>query len=678
MFIKLKINQKVNNKCRYILPALLFYFLPGLVFAQVKDSSAVILKKVVVSKPIVPNTFKNIIPAQSLNVQTLQQINAQSVGDAARYFSGVLIKDYGGVGGLKTISVRSLGGTNTGITYDGIPVSDVQSGQIDLSRFSSTFVQSLNLYQANPSNLLSPARAYASSSVLSITTNTFNELNFSKSKWQAGLKAGSFGLWQPFAGIYLPTGKASAISANAEMVSSKGDYPFYINNGNLSEKAKRENSKIKSFQGEINFIKQFKDSSTWQTKASGYTSKRGLPGAVIFYNNRSVQKLWNEDIFLQSRYNKKFNEGTSLLVLAKYSHNYTRYIDPDFLNNSGGRDDRYKQNEFYASVSVSQKIIKNVSIAFASDASTAKLLANKSNFAFPSRLSLWNNVSARYSNSFFQLNVSLLDTYIQDKVKTGASASDKNKLTPTFAASFKPAPSSPFMFRFFYKDVFRMPTFNDLYYNFIGNSNLRPEYAEQYNLGVSFSKIFSGKINEFNFSADGYFNKIKDKIIAVPSQNLFTWTMLNLGKVQIKGVDITTEASGKFSADWSWFTRIAYTYQQAVDVTNPASSSYKERIPYTPDNSGSALVTINYKKWSAGYSLLFSGTRYALGGNNYANELNGWSTHDISISRSLPSKYFKVNVKAEADNITNQYYDVVRNFPMPGRSFKISITFNNI
>ena len=678
MFTLGKIRVKINGGWGYLLPALVLYFIPGSIVAQVKDSSMITLKKITVEKRNQPNPFKNIIPAQTLDKQALQQINAQSIGDAARYFSGVLIKDYGGVGGLKTISVRSLGASSTAITYDGIPVADVQSGQIDLSRFSPIFVQSLDLYQANPSSLLSPARSYASSSVLAITTNTFNALNFSKLKWQGGLKAGSFGLWQPFAGVYAPLRKNSVISANMEIVSSKGDYPYYINNGNLSEKATRQNSAIKSFQGEINYVKQFKDSSTWQTKASGYTSQRGLPGAIIFYNDRSVQKLWNEDIFLQSRYHKNFSTATSLLISAKYSHNCTRYTDPDFLNNAGGLDDRYKQQEVYGSASVSQKIAQNFSIALASDASYADLSANKDNFAFPSRLSLWNNFSARYANSFLQLNVSLLDTYIDDKVKTGASASDKNKLTPTFAASFKPASSSPFLLRFFYKDVFRMPTFNDLYYNFIGNSNLRPEYAQQYNLGASYSKNFGTKISQLNLSADAYLNKIKDKIVAYPSQNLFTWTMLNLGKVQIKGIDITTEASGKFSSEWSWFTRIAYTYQQAIDITDPASSSYKERIPYTPDNSGSALATLSYKKWSIGYSLLFSGTRYALGGNNYANELDGWATHDISISRSLLLKHFTVNVKAEADNITNQYYDVVRYFPMPGRSFKISITFNNI
>ena len=47
---------------------------------------------------------------------------------------GVTVKDYG-IGGLKTVSVRSLGANHTTVSYDGIALTDVQSGQIDIGRF---------------------------------------------------------------------------------------------------------------------------------------------------------------------------------------------------------------------------------------------------------------------------------------------------------------------------------------------------------------------------------------------------------------------------------------------------------------------------------------------------------------------------------------------------------------
>ena len=47
-----------------------------------------------------------IIPPKKLEGDILQGLSCQSVADAVRYFSGVQIKDYGGVGGIKTINIR--------------------------------------------------------------------------------------------------------------------------------------------------------------------------------------------------------------------------------------------------------------------------------------------------------------------------------------------------------------------------------------------------------------------------------------------------------------------------------------------------------------------------------------------------------------------------------------------
>ncbi|WP_449399736.1 TonB-dependent receptor [Chryseobacterium wanjuense] len=58
----------------------------------------------------------------------LERLNSQSVADALRYFSGVQIKDYGGIGGLKTINIRSMGSQHVGVFYDGIQIGNAQNG----------------------------------------------------------------------------------------------------------------------------------------------------------------------------------------------------------------------------------------------------------------------------------------------------------------------------------------------------------------------------------------------------------------------------------------------------------------------------------------------------------------------------------------------------------------------
>jgi len=652
-------------------------------FAQGRDSAA-ILKTVHVNAVKNSNNFTSPVPVQFLNHEALQQINAPSVGDAARYFSGVLVKDYGGIGGLKTVSVRSLGASSTGIVYDGIPVSDLQTGQIDLSRFSTTFISSLELQQANSLQAALPARTYAPAASLNISTNTYNTTGLHQQNWQAGIRAGSFNLWQPFAGISIPFKKNIVVSINAEAMYSKGNYPFNIDNGNFSSKATRTNSDIRSIQGEANLLKQFNDSSTLQVKAATYNAERGLPGVIVFFNQRSVQRLRNTDFFTQARYHKKI-KATTILASAKYSRTYTMYTDPDFLNNQGGLDDRYTQQETYGSIAVGHQIGKGLLLSAASDIAFNLLASVKEKSPLPNRArtSLWESVAAQYNRNRWQFNGALLYTGINGNAKAGTAAGNKNKFTPFIALSFVPANESPLLLRMFYKGSYRMPTFNDLYYNFIAgladSSTLKPEYAQQYNAGITYSKqLNTTVVNRFSMSIDAYYNQVKDKIIAVPSQNLFVWTVLNLGKVSIKGIDINTEARGKIAASISWSARIAYTWQQAQDITNKTSSLYKNRIPYTPDHSGSGLLSFHYRQWETGYDALFSGTRFTLGENNPSSEMDGWMTHDVFVARSVVFSRFRMHVKAELNNLTDERFDVVHYYPMPGRSFKISLLFNNL
>ena len=63
----------------------------------------------------------------ALSGERLQRLNSHNVADALRYFSGIQIKDYGGVGGLKTVNIRSMGTNHVGVFYDGIELGNAQN-----------------------------------------------------------------------------------------------------------------------------------------------------------------------------------------------------------------------------------------------------------------------------------------------------------------------------------------------------------------------------------------------------------------------------------------------------------------------------------------------------------------------------------------------------------------------
>ena len=74
--------------------------------------------------------------------------------------------------------------------------------------------------------------------------------------------------------------------------------------------------------------------------------------------------------------------------------------------------------------------------------------------------------------------------------------------------------------RAFYKRIFRMPTFDDLYYTFIGNKDLKPEYTTLYNVGGTYKRVWEkGLLRSAELRADGYYNEVEDKIVAMPTSN---------------------------------------------------------------------------------------------------------------------------------------------------------------
>lgn len=119
---------------------------------------------------VVARQYKEIIPAQRLEGEQLQRLNSHSLADALRYFAGVQIKDYGGMGGLKTINVRNMGSHHVGVFYDGLQIGNAQNGVVDLSRFSLDDLEEIALYNGQKSEIFQAAKDFASASAVYLKT----------------------------------------------------------------------------------------------------------------------------------------------------------------------------------------------------------------------------------------------------------------------------------------------------------------------------------------------------------------------------------------------------------------------------------------------------------------------------------------------------------------------------
>ena len=83
--------------------------------ACAQDIDTHLLDSLLVSGASVRGATESSSPMQRLSGSDLVRLGVTNVGDALKHMSGVTVKDYGGVGGLKTVGVRGLGAQHTAV-----------------------------------------------------------------------------------------------------------------------------------------------------------------------------------------------------------------------------------------------------------------------------------------------------------------------------------------------------------------------------------------------------------------------------------------------------------------------------------------------------------------------------------------------------------------------------------
>lgn len=624
---------------------------------------------------------KEVIPVQILSGAQLEKLNAHSVADAVRYFSGVQIKDYGGIGGLKTINIRSMGSHHVGVFYDGIELGNAQNGVVDLGRFSLDNMEAISMYNGQKSAIFQPAKDFASASSIYMSTRTPVFKADKRYNLNVGLKGGSFATVNPSVLWEHRLSEKVSSSISAEYMYTSGKYKFsYAKKNGYDTTEVRRNADVRTLRVEGALFGQVKEGE-WKAKTYFYNSERGYPGAAVREEPgkfKHQDRQWDTNFFVQGSYRRRFGSYYNLLLNGKYAYDYLHYLSDARADISTMHtDNTYKQQETYLSAAHLFSLFDWWSASLSTDFQWNTLDADLYNFVYPQRYSLYNAVATSIRFDCFKLQASLLHTYVHDQTQIAqANAKNKSEFTPTVVASYQPFQRVDLNLRAFYKRVFRMPTLNDLYYTFIGNKDLKPEYTNQYNLGATYAYTLKGKVlSRIEIQADAYYNQVEDKIIAMPTSNQFRWTMLNLGYVEIRGIDTAIQGSGQIGKV-AWNARFNYTYQQAQDFTEPDSEYYGGQIPYVPWHSASTILSGSYKGWDINYSFIYTGERYESVANIRDNYIQPWYTHDIALAKTMRWKQTVIRATVEVNNLLNQPYEVVKWYPMPGTNFKIKLNIS--
>lgn len=625
-----------------------------------------------------------IIPVQTLAGEELRRLSSNSVADALRYFSGVQVKDYGGVGGIKTVNIRSMGTNHTGVVYDGVALGNAQNGQIDLGQFSLDNMEALSLYNGQKSQILQPARDFGNAGTIYMRTAVPQFKGDETYHARAAVRTGSFDLINPSALVQLKLSRRVSASLSAEWLNSSGKYKFRYRRVNPAGEiaydttATRQNGDINATRLEASVFGKTSHGN-WMAKAYNYNSERGIPGAIVNNVWRRGERIWDTNSFIQGHWRATYGRWTTL-ANAKYAFYRTHYVNND--DKQIKVDNLYRQREVYVSTANQYDIIPGKwEVSASYDFMFNSLDADVYDFVRPERYSNLLSAATAITLGRFKGQASALVTFVRDMLEEVQDPPTKHVFTPAVYASYAfvdcktERGSDMLSLRAFYKRSFRMPTFNDLYYADMGNSKLNPERVTQYNVGIVYNHARRHSLlSSIKFSADGYYNKVHDKIVAYPKGQQFRWTMLNLGLVDIRGVDISAAATVTPRRDMDITLRLQYTWQRAIDITNPEDNYYRDQIPYIPHHSGSAIANIAWRRWNLNYSFIYVGERYNQQENIRYNYTQPWYTSDVSLTRDFTLGKVGLRATVEVNNLLSQDYDVIINYPMPKRNYRFTLT----
>jgi outer membrane receptor protein involved in Fe transport len=353
----------------------------------------------------------------------------------------------------------------------------------------------------------------------------------------------------------------------------------------------------------------------------------------------------------------------------KYDYNYSRYRELNVNYASGEQVDINRQNEIYASLAFQSRFAKSFGYSVATDLSYATLVNNFGESNGPGRFSSYTALMFSHWWRRGEVQAGLFALYASDDVSSGKSPAPYRRLSPSLSLLYKPFLNVPLRVCLSFKDSYRVPTFADLYYQRLGNVGLKPERATQCNVGLLWDDRFES-IGKVGVRVDVYYNSVRDKIVALPT--MYIWRMVNFGEAEMFGVDANISWNRNFAESYSISCNLNYSWQYAVDVTDKSAKNYRDQLPYTPSHSGNLSLVFENPIVNVSYMLSCVGERYMLPQNVEKNRMPGYFEHSFSANREFAFGDTRLRLQGELLNLGDESYEVIRYYPMPGFSWRLS------
>lgn len=618
---------------------------------------------IILGNRISNNPAVRLTSSQYFSSEQMEKIPALQISDVIDKAPGVYIKNYGGAGGMKTVNIRGTNASQNLIMLDGVPLNSKQNASFDLSILPLSFVNEIEIVRGGASDLFG---SNAMGGAVNLLSSSQRNRLFKVSYAYASYNEHKFSFSTPSFGA---NGFDCSISGG--LVHSDGNYQFKFNEYGAEKTLSRENAKFQNLGLFFNSGYIINNDNYLSFKMINTYTDRGVPGAVL--QNRLESKyasLSDFSNFSNLSYNLSVSKNDLLKISLVAKYNNQKYQDEQPNAIETLRNAQFINTEFAIlannAFSMNLSSLLNLKINSSIDYTYSRLngdMLDKSvgrevNRANLSIANFIENSIELAKNHYFTMAPSLrIDIYnaLQPAYSYGLSL--------MYSLPIDEANLFPLNLKLRYSRNFRVPSFNELYYYNYGTADLLPEksHSFDYAMSLNLSKYFAIELST-------YYIDTKDQIISVP-KNTISWSAMNLGKVETKGI----EALLKFKLiDEIIDGSLAYTLQSVRDKS-PNSLNYDKYVIYTPQEIINGTININIKPITLQINGEYSSHRFALPDNSYSSMLPNYFILNSAVFYRFNLFDKNCRMQLECKNILDKNYQVIINYPMPSRIFRIGL-----
>ncbi|HMI08251.1 MAG TPA: TonB-dependent receptor [Flavobacterium sp.] len=588
------------------------------IFAQ-QDSIA--LKEVTVSD-VQLKKFSNTQSVIRLSDSIIEK-NQPSLTSLLNYNSTIYFKE-NGLGMVSSPSFRGTTAQQTAVIWNGININSQLLGQTDFNTITTMDFDEIDVRAGGGS-------AIYGSSAIGGSIHLNNDLNF-KDQFRNELQV-SYGSFNTFGANYKMAVSNEKVSVNVGVSrnSSENDYEYLDTKNKHNENGQFYNTSLNA-----DFGYRFNRSNFLKFYSQVFEGERHFSGTLSAPSKSKYQDL-NSRNLIEWDY---FSGGWSSKTKVAFLNEQYKYFENFKLNNF----ETSKAETFIAKYDLAYNFNNKMSLNAVLDYTKVKGIGSEI------------GVNIREMTSAVLLFRHQVLEKLGYELSVRKEFNDDYESPVLFAFGTKIQPFKIYSIKVNVSRNFRIPTFNDLYWQGSGNPDLKPESSLQGELGQEI------KVGSFSLAATAYYMEIKDLIRWTPVLGI--WTPENVGEVKSYGAEAVFGFNRKFG---NHQIRLNATYGYTVSE----DQKLEKQLVYVPYHKSASNLEYSWRKFTFSYQHLYNGSVYIL--NDHSDKLEEYQVSNVGIDYDFGQKNtWRIGFRAL--NIWNENYQSVSKRPLPGSNYVMNLT----